>query len=505
MWRTSAFLLALAATSSFAASIPNARRSAKPVGKRQSTIVPQNDNTTSYAVDGTSLPEVDFDVGESYAGLMPISDEEDSPELFFWFFPSENPAAENEITIWLNGGPGCSSLEGLFQENGPVLWQWGTFKPVRNPWSWHNLTNMLYVEQPVGTGFTTGEPTATNEEMAADQFLGFFKNFVDTFGFHERSIYIAGESYAGKYIPYISNAMFDAEDTTYYNLESIMLIDPSLSEDIIQEEIPAVPFVDYWGPLLNLNESFLEDIHDRADACNFTSFIETYLVFPPPGPMPMPEESEECGLWGDILDAEFLINPCFNVYRITDTCPVLWDVLGFPGSFEYTPPGASVYFNRSDVQEAINAPVGATWALCSDGVLDQDTSPETALSVLPGVIEQTNKTIITHGTADYILLAQGSLLAIQNMTWEGEQGFQSEPADPFFVPYHEDQSVASLAGAGVMGTTHTERGLTWIEVNMAGHMLPQFVPSAMYRQLEFLLGRVESVTEDTPFTTLQTQ
>jgi carboxypeptidase C (cathepsin A) len=46
---------------------------------------------------------------------MPISDAKNASELYFWFFPSTNPAAKNEILIWLNGGPGCSSLEGFLQ------------------------------------------------------------------------------------------------------------------------------------------------------------------------------------------------------------------------------------------------------------------------------------------------------------------------------------------------------------------------------------------------------
>jgi len=97
-----------------------------------------NTKTKHFAVDGTAFPDVEFDIGESYAGLLPISNNTNDPnQLFFWFFPSNNPAAKNEVTIWLNGGPGCSSMIGVIQENGPFLWQPGTFAPFANPYSWN--------------------------------------------------------------------------------------------------------------------------------------------------------------------------------------------------------------------------------------------------------------------------------------------------------------------------------------------------------------------------------
>src|SRR5262245_61938169 len=92
---------------------------------------------------------------ESYAGLLPISDDpNETRKLYFWFFPSTNPNATEEIAIWFNGGPGCSSLSGLLTENGPFTWEAGTLTPTQNPYTWVNLTNMLWVEQPVGVGFT---------------------------------------------------------------------------------------------------------------------------------------------------------------------------------------------------------------------------------------------------------------------------------------------------------------------------------------------------------------
>lgn len=88
-------------------------------------------------------------------------------------------------------------MEGFLQENGPIQWQYGTYAPVQNPWSWSNLTNVVWVEQPIGTGFTQGTPTATSEADVAAQFLGFWKNFVDTFSLQGRKVFITGESYAG--------------------------------------------------------------------------------------------------------------------------------------------------------------------------------------------------------------------------------------------------------------------------------------------------------------------
>lgn len=84
-------------------------------------------------MNGSAIPAVSFDIGESYAGLLPISDKSDETrELYFWFFPSENPAATEEVVIWLNGGPGSSSLGGLLRGNGPFLWQPGTPAPIKN-------------------------------------------------------------------------------------------------------------------------------------------------------------------------------------------------------------------------------------------------------------------------------------------------------------------------------------------------------------------------------------
>lgn len=170
-----------------------------------------------------------------------------------------------------------------------------------------------------------------------------------------------------------------------------------------------------------------------------------------------------------------------------------------------------MYFNRTDVQKAINAPVGTNWQQCTDtnvfgGKKDNprlsDTSVGPAIDgVLSKVIEYTNNTIIGSGNLDMLLSTNGTLLAIQNMTWGGVQGLQSYPGEDFYVPYHPEYNGGALAGAGLVGYWGAERGLTFYQVQLAGHELPGYAPGAGYRQLELLLGRISNLSQRGDFTT----
>ena len=110
-----------------------------------------------------------------------------------------------KFRVWYSihpGGPGCSALEGLSQENGPWSWEPGTAHPIPNQWSWHKLASILWVEQPVGTGFSQGTPNIHNEDELAAQFVGFLNQFLNVFSeLKGKNFYAAGESYAGLYVP----------------------------------------------------------------------------------------------------------------------------------------------------------------------------------------------------------------------------------------------------------------------------------------------------------------
>ncbi|KAF2155845.1 serine carboxypeptidase [Myriangium duriaei CBS 260.36] len=474
-----------------------------------------NDKTKKFSVNGTGLPDVPFDIGESYAGLLPISSKaNETRELFFWFFPSTNPAAAKEVAIWFNGGPGCSSLSGLLTENGPFTWQSGTLDPVLNPYSWVNLTNTMWVEQPVGVGYTQGVPDISNEEELAQEFLGFYKQWVDTFDAHGWKVYLTGESYGGYYVPYIANAFVKANDKDYYNLKGININDPIIGDGTNQQQTVIPNYVRYWNNLLYLNDTFLEAFYARSDSCGYTDYMDKYFKFPPPGPLPLLTDpystpNNTCDVFDDAFSAILEINPCFNIYHISEMCPHPFNPLGGVNTGDYVPADEVVYFNRTDVQQALHAVVGTDWQQCTKKNVfgkgtrrgHDESDPPATNGVLQNVIEATNNVLIGSGDLDMLLSTNGTLLAIQNMTWNGCQGLDHYPDIPFYTPYHPEYNGGALAGAGYLGSWGYSRGLTFYRVQLAGHELPGYAPGASYRSLEVLLGRVANLSVVGDFTT----
>jgi carboxypeptidase D len=94
----------------------------------------------------------------------------------------------------------------------------------------------LYIDQPIGVGFSQGAPDILDEVGLAEQFLGFYKNFAHIFDVQSSKIYLTGESYAGTYLPYIGAAILAATDTSSLNLGGVMLYDPVIGDPGLQIE-----------------------------------------------------------------------------------------------------------------------------------------------------------------------------------------------------------------------------------------------------------------------------
>ena len=93
---------------------------------------------------------------KSFSGYVDVSA---GQHIFFWFFEARNQdPTEAPLTTWINGGPGTSSMVGLFQEMGPCSID-ANGEVVNNPYSWTNASNLLFIDQPVQTGFSYSRTT----------------------------------------------------------------------------------------------------------------------------------------------------------------------------------------------------------------------------------------------------------------------------------------------------------------------------------------------------------
>ena len=180
-----------------------------------------------------------------WAGHLPAKDDGSDKKLFYWLFePSEGGDVTNDnsddtpLILWLNGGPGCSSMDGLFLENGPLrlkLKDDGEWTIDLNEYSWHNAPAWtLYVDQPVGTGLSYSKKKnwCKDDFMVNRDFHYFLEEF---FLLHKdkflmpiddlddppsspatmmvrRPFYFSGESHAGHYIPSMMDFILSRND-----------------------------------------------------------------------------------------------------------------------------------------------------------------------------------------------------------------------------------------------------------------------------------------------------
>lgn len=145
----------------------------------------------------------------SYAGYLTVNKEYNS-NLFFWYVPARVNPENAPVMLWLQGGPGTPSSFALFLENGPYFLT-KKQKLVENKYSWCINHHMLYIDSPVGTGYSFTESDAgyaRNQKDVGHNLLVALRQFFLLFpDLQKNDFYVAGESYGGKYVPGIGYAI----------------------------------------------------------------------------------------------------------------------------------------------------------------------------------------------------------------------------------------------------------------------------------------------------------
>ncbi|KAJ2230130.1 Cell death protease [Coemansia sp. RSA 485] len=415
------------------------------------------DNTTTHLalpsqkdLEVSQLPFQDaaeFASLRQYAGQLPILSEKDV--MFFWLINNAtNTENQDKLVIWLNGGPGCTSLDGVFMENGPYKFD----GPNRLEFRDHSLSqqfDVLYIDQPFGTGFSVSSMKnyAHTFKEATKYLMEFLDKFYQVFPeYRERKLYLAGESEAGTYIPYLADSILKMPEDERYKLGGLML-----GNGWIDPYTMYMSYVDILRENKLLTSEVQTKMLKKMDQCT-REFNRA----------PQPVHTNICESIPSIFLNEGGPSPgtCYNMYdlRLTDTQPACG--MNWPPEVSYF----TRYLNRKDVQTALNVQPGlapTTWRECNSGTniaLQSDTSPPSS-KLLPGVLD-TVPVLFFVGQKDFLCNYIGIEWAIGNMTWAGATGFTNDA-----------KKAEWTVGGQPAGSVVSDRGLTYALVYDASHMV----------------------------------
>ena len=197
--------------------------------------------------------------GDVFAGYLNTSIE--GNEYFYIYMPAQNKDENAPVMLWLNGGPGCSSLFGLLGEVGPITANNFANEFKVNDYSWNKEVNLLAIEQPGGVGFSIPSDPQFNwtDQIMGENLLAAIKDFLKEFGLQGRDFYVSGESYAGVYIPTLATFILNDNSTDNVNLKGV-LIGNGLTDFDTDVERSMVEF-GFWHGMISLETFRLFEEH----------------------------------------------------------------------------------------------------------------------------------------------------------------------------------------------------------------------------------------------------
>ncbi|CAF3370797.1 unnamed protein product [Rotaria sp. Silwood2] len=401
---------------------------------------------------------------QSFSGYLTVNKQYNS-NMFFWFFPAQNGDKNAPVLLWLQGGPGASSLFGLFNEHGPIQVN-NDGSLTERPITWNSLYNLLYIDNPVGTGysFTSNDQgyARSQDDVARDLYSAltqFFQIYTD---YASNPFYVTGESYGGKYVPSITYKIHvenqNPQVKVKINLKG-MTIGDGLTDPVNQY---------MYGDFLY--QIGLIDLTQKAYVDLQTALMR-YAI-------------EQ----GQYIDAFRLFDALLNGDLI-NTTSYFYNVTGIKNYFNYLltdEPEDQGYFvpfvTRADRRKQIH--VGnISYGSQSDTVekmLLNDVMQSMAWKVA-AIANANYSVMIYNGHLDIIIAVPLTMEWISQLTWMGTDELRQAPRKVWKVADTDPEI------AGYVKTANNNRFFL-ATIRNAGHMVPYDQPRAMLDLLQRFLA-----------------
>lgn len=419
-------------------------------------------STYDLRVKATDPSSLGVDPGvKQYTGYL--DDNENDKHLFYWFFESRNDPKNDPVVLWLNGGPGCSSLTGLFVELGPSLID-KKIKPVRNDFSWNSNASVIFLDQPVNVGYSYSGSTVSDTVAAGKDVYAlltlFFKQFPE---YATQDFHIAGESYAGHYIPVFASEILSHHKRSI-NLKSV-LIGNGLTDPYTQYEYYRPMACGKGGYPAVLDESQCQAMDNALSRCQ--SMIDACY------------SSESVFL---CVPASIYCNNAFigpyqqsgqNPYDIRGKCEdssnLCYSQMGYASDFLGSTKVREAVGAEVDQYDSCNFDINRNFQLHGDWM-------KPYYRVVPSLLEQI-PVLVYAGDADFICNWLGNKAWTEALEWPGQKKFAAAPMKDLQT---QDQKK--------VGEVKSHGNFTFMRIYGAGHMVPMDQPEAGLDFLNRWLG-----------------
>ncbi|ORY83852.1 Alpha/Beta hydrolase protein [Protomyces lactucae-debilis] len=417
----------------------------------------------------TKLGHVCEGAGSGYTGYL--SFDHDKRTIYFIFFESQSKPLEDPVAIWMQGGPGASSLPfGLLAEHGPCLIDGTSTKT--NPYSWNKFANMIYVDQPAGTGFsfsTTADPRDTTSQVADDMVM-LLHLFYQAFpGLKKNPLHLTGESYAGKWIPPLAKKVLDA-NKKYKKANHIPLSSIVIGGGYLNAAVQDPTIYDYAC----LKPHPIVKTLVNATACASMSVAATHCK----------------ALWAKYTRlggkkgraarqaAEEALHACYReLYPAiresgTDMYLVSRHCSDKSGDCDPKSSLAEQYLQRSEVAAAFGADSGVFHAFNDKIQTPTEYSGDEGLDTGPtvaGLLDAGIPVLIYSGLLDARVPFVGSMAVLDQLVWSGSDQFKAAQNAPF-----------GWSGGVKWGA----KNLLYVLFEKAGHLVPRDDPVNAFQLLK---------------------
>ncbi|XP_010024824.2 serine carboxypeptidase-like 33 [Eucalyptus grandis] len=410
--------------------------------------------------------------------------------LFYWFFEAQNQSSQRPLVLWFNGGPGCSSIGyGAAVELGPLRVDTNGTGLIYNEFAWNQEANLLFVESPVGVGFsytnTSSDLSILDDAFVAEDAYSFMVNWLQKFPqFKTYDFFLAGESYAGHYVPQLAELIYDRnKDTAKYtpiNLKGFIVGNPvtngyydykGLLEYAWSHAVISDQLYDKCKQVCDFKVSNWSIECNKAMNVVFASYQQEIDIYNIYTPICLLNSSSTSSSPSHTSENRFESLTKVNGYGLRRMrIPAGYD----PCYSQY----AEMYFNRQDVQSSLHVRAvnsNFKWNVCNNSMLN--TYNYTVFSVLPiytKLIKGGLKIWVYSGDADGRVPVIGTRYCVEALGLSIKSPWRSW--------YHDHQ----VGGRMV----EYEEGLTLLTVRGAGHLVPLNKPSeALALFHSFLTGQ----------------